>query len=54
LYFGRDTDLNFGGHAVVCNPMESDDLGSTNCETPLPAKKSSFLGSSVLARILVW
>jgi hypothetical protein len=42
LYFGRDTGLNFGGHCVVCNLMESGDLGSTNCEIPLPAKKFSF------------
>jgi hypothetical protein len=42
LYFGRDTALNFGGHGVVCNLMESGDLGSTNCEIPLPAKKFSF------------
>jgi hypothetical protein len=42
LYFGRDTGLNFGGHGAVCNPMESGDSGSTNCETQLPAKKFSF------------
>jgi hypothetical protein len=34
--------LNFGGHGVVCSPMESGDSGSTNCEIPLPTKKFSF------------
>jgi hypothetical protein len=42
LYFWRDTGLNFGGHGAVCNPIESGDSGSTNCEIPLPAKKFSF------------
>jgi hypothetical protein len=42
LYFGRETGMNFGGHGVVCNPMESGDSGSTNCEIPLPAKKFSL------------
>jgi hypothetical protein len=42
LYFGRDTGLNLGGHGAVCNPMESGDSGSMNCEIPLPAKKFSF------------
>jgi hypothetical protein len=42
LYFGRETGLNFGGHGAVCRPMDSGDSGSTNCEIPFPAKKSSF------------
>jgi hypothetical protein len=42
LYFRRETGLNFGGHGVVCNPVESGDSGSTNCEIPFPAKKFSF------------
>jgi hypothetical protein len=42
LYFGRDTSLNFDGHGAVCNPIESGDLGSTNCEIPLPAKTFSI------------
>jgi hypothetical protein len=42
LYFERETGLNFGGHGAVCNPMESGDSGSTNCEIPLPVKKFSF------------
>jgi hypothetical protein len=54
LYFGRDAGLNFGDHGAVCNPMESGDSESTNCEIPLPAKKFFFRGSSVLTRILVW
>jgi hypothetical protein len=31
--------LNFGGHGVVCSPMDSGDSGSTDYEIPLPAKK---------------
>jgi hypothetical protein len=54
LYFGRETDLNFGGHGAVCSPMDSGDSRPTNCEIPLPAKKIFFRGSSVLTRILVW
>jgi hypothetical protein len=27
LYFGRETGLNFGGHGVVCSPMDSGDYG---------------------------
>jgi hypothetical protein len=42
LYFGRETGLNFGGHGVVCSPMDSGDSKSTNCEIPFPAKKFSF------------
>ena len=42
LYFGRETGLNFGGHGAVCNPMDSGDSESTNCEIPFPAKKFSF------------
>jgi hypothetical protein len=42
LYFGRETDLNFGGHGAVCNPSESGESGSANCEIPLPPKKFSF------------
>jgi hypothetical protein len=34
--------LNFGGHGAVCNPMESGDSRSTNCDIPLPTKKFSF------------
>jgi hypothetical protein len=53
LYFGRETGFNFGGHGAVCNPMESGDSGSTNCEIPLPTKKFSF-GVLFFTRILVW
>jgi hypothetical protein len=42
LYFGRDTGLNFGNHGAGCNPMETGDSRSTDCEIPLPAKKFSF------------
>jgi hypothetical protein len=42
LYFKRETGLNFGGHGAVCNPIESGESGSTNCEIPLPTKKFSF------------
>jgi hypothetical protein len=42
LYFGRETDLKFGGHGAIYSPMDSDDFGSMNCEIPLPAKKFSF------------
>jgi hypothetical protein len=42
LYLGRETGLNFGGHGVVCNPIESGESRSTNCEIPLPTKKFSF------------
>jgi hypothetical protein len=42
LYFGRETGLNFGGHGAVCNPIESGESGSTNCEIPLPMKKFFF------------
>jgi hypothetical protein len=34
--------LNFGGHGAVCNPMESGDSGSMNCEIPLHVKKFYF------------
>jgi hypothetical protein len=34
--------LNFGGHGAVCNPIESGESWSTNCEIPLPTKKFSF------------
>jgi hypothetical protein len=42
LYFRREIGLNFGGHGVVCSPMDSGDSESTNCEIPFPAKKFSF------------
>jgi hypothetical protein len=42
LNFGRETGLNFGGHGAVCNPMESGDSESTNCEILFPTKKNSF------------
>jgi hypothetical protein len=42
LYFGRETSLNFGGHGAVCNPSESGESGSANCEILLPMKKFSF------------
>jgi hypothetical protein len=34
--------LNFSGHGAVCNPMDSGDSESTNCEIPFPTKKFSF------------
>jgi hypothetical protein len=39
LYFGRETGLYFGGHGAVCNPSESGESGSANCEILLPVKK---------------
>jgi hypothetical protein len=42
LYFGRVTGLKFSAHGAVCNPMESGDSRSTNCEIPLPVKKFYF------------
>ena len=42
LNFERETGLYFGGHGAVCNPRESGDSGSVNCETPLPVNKFSL------------
>jgi hypothetical protein len=42
LYFGRDIGLYIDGHGAVCNPRESGDSGSMNCETPVLVKKFSF------------
>jgi hypothetical protein len=53
LYFERETDLNFGGHGVVCSPMDRGDSESTNCEIPFPAK-IFFRGSSGWFRVLMW
>jgi hypothetical protein len=54
LYFGREIDLNFGGHGAICSPMDSGDSEYTNCEIPFPREEVFFRGSSGWSRVLMW
>jgi hypothetical protein len=46
LYFEKETGLNFGCHGAVCNPSESGESGSANCNILLPTKKFFCSGQS--------